>query len=57
MPAPASACCSPTPTTAPIAATSFYGKERAAFAETIQRTVAQLLKGLQQHVAADPPKW
>ena len=36
---------------------SFYGKERAAFTETVQRTVAQLLAGLQQHVAAVPPKW
>ena len=36
---------------------SFYGKERAAFAETVQRTVAQLLDGLQQHVTAGPKKW
>lgn len=36
---------------------SFYGKERAAVAETLQRTVTELLQGLQQHVAAAPLKW
>ena len=37
--------------------TSYHGRERAAFAETLQRTVAQLLEGLQQHVTAGPKKW
>ena len=36
---------------------SSFSQERAAFAETLQRTVAQLLAGLQQHVAAAPPRW
>ena len=36
---------------------SSFSQERAAFAETLQRTVALLLAGLQQHVAAAPPKW
>ena len=36
---------------------SFYGKERAVFVEIVQRTVAQLLVGLQLHVAAAPPRW
>ena len=35
---------------------SFYGQARAAFAEALQRTVAQLLDGL-QHEAAGPQKW
>ena len=38
-------------------ATSSFGQERAAFTEMVQRTVAQLLAGLQQRVAATPPKW
>lgn len=37
--------------------TSFYGKERAVFVDIVQHTVAQLLVGLQQHVAATLPKW
>lgn len=36
---------------------SFYGQERADFTETVQRTVAQLLEGLQQREAAGPGKW
>ena len=37
--------------------TSSFSQERAAFAETLQRTVGQLLAGLQQHVAATSLKW
>lgn len=37
--------------------TSSFSQERAAFTETLQRTVVGLLAGLQQHVAAAPKQW